>query len=380
MVAGGLAVVVLVLGVLVATKKPPVPSGEVVAAAPVETKPAATAPAPVVPAPVPANPTAATPAETKAEPAGTTPATTAGDKPDTKILSPEPSPSQVPKAAPPGAEGKDGSRKTAETLKAEGSKAADAKNGEGKAPADTTKPGVIPATVFLSVTPWGEVFVNGKSQGVSPPTQVHQARSGQVQDRDPQHHLPRPRREPRAQGARRGHVASQIPMTRLLRALPFALLIFVAACADMKSKPEETAPPAPAAPQITEDMLRARANEQLATGVKLYEAGEFDSASRSFNASLEHGLLPKVDQARARKYLAFIYCVLGREAQCRDEFRKAFEIYPEFALTAAEDGHPIWGPVYRSVRTQLITEREANQQQRTAGLMAGKASCSCAMA
>ena len=30
-------------------------------------------------------------------------------------------------------------------------------------------------------------------------------------------------------------------------------------------------------------------------------------------------------------------------ALCRDEFRKAFEIYPDFALTAAEDGHPIWG-------------------------------------
>ena len=51
----------------------------------------------------------------------------------------------------------------------------------------------------------------------------------------------------------------------------------------------------------------------------------------------------------------------GREILCRDEFRKAFEIYPDFALTPAEDGHPIWGPVYRSVRTQLIAEREAQR-------------------
>src|SRR2546430_1181968 len=29
------------------------------------------------------------------------------------------------------------------------------------------------------------------------------------------------------------------------------------------------------------------------------------------------------------------------------------------ALAPAEDGHPIWGPVYRDVRTQLIAEREA---------------------
>jgi hypothetical protein len=28
---------------------------------------------------------------------------------------------------------------------------------------------VIPATLLFSVTPWGEIFVNGRSQGVSPP-------------------------------------------------------------------------------------------------------------------------------------------------------------------------------------------------------------------
>jgi tetratricopeptide (TPR) repeat protein len=44
---------------------------------------------------------------------------------------------------------------------------------------------------------------------------------------------------------------------------------------------------------------------------------------------------------------------------CRDEFRKAFEIQTDFSLSPAEDGHPIWGPVYRNVRTQLIAEREA---------------------
>src|SRR5262249_1879957 len=76
----------------------------------------------------------------------------------------------------------------------------------------------------------------------------------------------------------------------------------------------------------------------------------------------------KVDASRARKYLAFSYCVTNREAQCRSEFRKAFEINPEFALSAAEDGHPIWGPVYRSVRTQLIAEREASVKKPSASL------------
>lgn len=117
--------------------------------------------------------------------------------------------------------------------------------------------------------------------------------------------------------------------------------------------------PQPVTPQITEDVLRTRAQDQLAQGVKQFDSGDFDSALKSLGGALEHGMLAKPDQSKARKYLAFIYCVTGREAQCRDEFRKAFEIDQTFALTPAEDGHPIWGPVYRSVRTTLIAEREA---------------------
>jgi len=114
-----------------------------------------------------------------------------------------------------------------------------------------------------------------------------------------------------------------------------------------------------AAPQVSEDTLRDRANEQLAAGIKQYDAGEYDAAVKSLTDSLDHGMLTKADQSRARKYLAFSHCVSGREQQCRGEFRKAFEINPDFALTPAEDGHPIWGPIYRDVRTQLISEREA---------------------
>src|SRR6185503_16363836 len=116
-----------------------------------------------------------------------------------------------------------------------------------------------------------------------------------------------------------------------------------------------------ASPQISEESLRDRAQAQLADGVKQYDAGDYDNAVKSLSNSLEHGMLSKAEQARARKYLAFSHCVSGREILCRDEFRKAFEIYPDFALSPAEDGHPICGPVYRSVRTQLIDEREAQR-------------------
>src|SRR5262249_12564482 len=141
-----------------------------------------------------------------------------------------------------------------------------------------------------------------------------------------------------------------------------AVAAIVAGCVDAPSKP------APAAPQITEESLRARANDQLAQGIKQYNDGEFDNAVKTLTNSLEHGLLSKVDASRARKFLAFSSCVTNREAQCRAEFRKAFEIYPEFALSPAEDGHPIWGPVYRNVRTQLIAEREASTKKPSASL------------
>ena len=147
------------------------------------------------------------------------------------------------------------------------------------------------------------------------------------------------------------------------RLTAISLLLLVAACAQLKDaiKPADDAAPKPAAPQITESELRTRAKDQLAAGIRQYEAGDYDAASKSLSSSLDHGLLSKQEQATARKNLAFIHCVSNREAACRDEFRKAFEIYPEFALTTAEDGHPIWGPVYRNVRTQLIMEREAAQ-------------------
>ena len=155
----------------------------------------------------------------------------------------------------------------------------------------------------------------------------------------------------------------------LAHLLPLAFLV-LGACEQLQTKDQK---PAPAAPQITEDVLRDRAKEQLTQGVKQFDAGDFDNAAKNLQGSLDHGLLSKQEQSNARKYLAFIYCLGNRETLCRDEFRKAFEINPEFALTPAEDGHPIWGPVYRSVRTQLIAEREAAAGKPMSLLPRGKA-------
>ena len=88
----------------------------------------------------------------------------------------------------------------------------------------------------------------------------------------------------------------------------------------------------------------------LRSGIKQYEDGKLPAASRDFEAALNAGL-NDADQVKAHKYLAFIHCVGGRERQCRGHFRSALDIDPNFDLERAEAGHPMWGPVFRSVKT-----------------------------
>ena len=171
----GLGVVVFILFVALMIKRAMTPAPELTAATTpaVETKAAKPAPAPVVPAPVPA-PAPETakapvtePAKT-AEPAkGTEPAKAAepSKAPDAKVLSPAPSPSMIPPPAPAAATGPD----AAKDVKKEGEKAARDKAASEAAAKGESKSGIPPATVFLDIKPWGEVYVNGRAQGVSPP-------------------------------------------------------------------------------------------------------------------------------------------------------------------------------------------------------------------
>lgn len=96
--------------------------------------------------------------------------------------------------------------------------------------------------------------------------------------------------------------------------------------------------------------LKDEAKTLLDEGVRDYEDGNYRQAGRKIKGALDEGLRTKGDRATAHKYLAFINCVSNREIQCREEFRQAFEVDPRFDLTAAEAGHPIWGPVFRSVK------------------------------
>jgi len=100
----------------------------------------------------------------------------------------------------------------------------------------------------------------------------------------------------------------------------------------------------------TAGFIPDHASQDLAVGIRFYEEGDYVTATTVIQHALADGLSNKKDMARAYKYMAFIHCVSDREKQCRDEFKKALEIDPSFDLRPEEAGHPVWGPVFRSVK------------------------------
>ena len=88
----------------------------------------------------------------------------------------------------------------------------------------------------------------------------------------------------------------------------------------------------------------------LSAGIRQFEEGEYPEATKSLSSALELGLSSTSDLAKAHKYLAFIHCVSNRVQQCRDEFARALDSSPSMDLPPSEAGHPIRGPVFKSVK------------------------------
>ncbi len=84
-------------------------------------------------------------------------------------------------------------------------------------------------------------------------------------------------------------------------------------------------------------------------GLQQYENGDYVDSLKSLQSALEQGLKDR-ERVVAHKHLAFIHCASARERQCRDEFRRGLAIDSGMELTAAEAGHPVWGPIFRSLK------------------------------
>ena len=117
-----------------------------------------------------------------------------------------------------------------------------------------------------------------------------------------------------------------------------------------------TACAAPAIRDVGLDKFAPRRAEQdLSSGIRAYENGDYRNSARLLQDALSEGLLLNSDKVAAHKYLAFIHCAESREKACRNEFRMALEIDPKLELTPAESGHPSWGPVFKSLK-QSVTK------------------------
>jgi hypothetical protein len=119
-------------------------------------------------------------------------------------------------------------------------------------------------------------------------------------------------------------------------------------------EPEPAPPPPPPPPPPPVVTASARA---LASGVALYDAGDFNGAIKRLAGAREiwddsasaDALANKV---AANKYIAFSYCVTNRRTQCRKHFVDALKLDPGFALEATEKTHPVWGAEFERAKKQ----------------------------
>ncbi len=131
-------------------------------------------------------------------------------------------------------------------------------------------------------------------------------------------------------------------MTRTFNAFALGPLFvaLLAGCAS-QSKPD---------PVGLLDVISRPAERALQSGLRAYDDAQYADAEKQLNQALQAGLVSPRDRSAAHKTLAFIYCTSKRMLECEAEFRAAKQAEPSFALSKSEQGHPLWGPVYKRVQ------------------------------
>lgn len=121
-------------------------------------------------------------------------------------------------------------------------------------------------------------------------------------------------------------------------------------------KPEVAVPVAPEAPVAPVDP-RAQKEAQLVEALNTYAEGQFEDAIAKLTPLAEAPELSLISQIKARKFMAFSHCALGRTRPCRQQFDLALEQDPTFQLTEAEKGHPVWGREFNNARNAARNKR-----------------------
>ncbi|NJR71713.1 MAG: TssQ family T6SS-associated lipoprotein [Gammaproteobacteria bacterium] len=90
----------------------------------------------------------------------------------------------------------------------------------------------------------------------------------------------------------------------------------------------------------------------LADAMTLYEAADYIKSVKNVSRRAKKKTLSLDDQLKARKFSAFSYCLSNRTTLCRQEFEKILQQKADFDLSAAEVGHPSWGPLFVQAKTR----------------------------
>ncbi len=90
----------------------------------------------------------------------------------------------------------------------------------------------------------------------------------------------------------------------------------------------------------------------LNNGIRNFEDGNYSVAMTILQDVVDNKDATNEIKITSYKYLAFIHCISDREKMCRESFKKALEINPDFTLTPAEAGHPVWGSVFSSMKSK----------------------------
>ncbi len=114
-------------------------------------------------------------------------------------------------------------------------------------------------------------------------------------------------------------------------------------------------PPVPAAPSTPiappPPAVDVSANERaLVTAIEAYDRGDYALAVRLLTPLSNESTLEAEQHLRALKTLAFSQCSTNAITACRGTFERAFRVDARFDLSAAERGHPIWGPQFVRAR------------------------------
>lgn len=117
-----------------------------------------------------------------------------------------------------------------------------------------------------------------------------------------------------------------------------------AAKAAPEQNPQAETKAAAAAPVI-------KAEQWLAEGVALYDKGDFKGAIRKLQLAKDAPAEVATTVQDSLKYLAFSYCVTEQKTLCKAQFENLLKIAPDFQLSRAEAGHPLWGPVFKEVKS-----------------------------